>query len=138
MFEFVFLKEPSLQLKQQILSMYHAQGWWPESFDDPERVQRVIDGSHCFAAVISEDKVVGFGRALSDGTGDAYIHDVNVLVSFRHQGVGQLIVDGIVSRLKNDGIVWVALISENGSHSFYEKIGFQPMENAKPMSRWLI
>jgi hypothetical protein len=78
MFELAFLTEPNRQQKQQILSMYHSRNWWPETLTDPERVQQVIDGSHCFVAAFSGDEVVGFGRALSDRTGDAYIHDVTV------------------------------------------------------------
>lgn len=138
MYELVFLKEPSHKQKHQILSLYHTQGWWPLNLNDPERVQRVIDGSHCFLAVFSGEDVVGFGRALSDRTGDAYIHDVTVKESYRHHGIGNRIIDTLVARLKDDGITWVALIAENGSHAFYERIGFQIMDNAQPLFRWLI
>lgn len=138
MFELVFLTEPTRQQKQQILALYHRRRWWSETLTDPERVQQVINGSHCFVAAFSGDEVVGFGRALSDRTGDAYIHDVTVKESFRKKGIGNRIITTLVSRLKEDGIIWVALIAENDSHTFYGKIEFHAMENAKPMSRWLI
>lgn len=138
MLELKFLTEPTLEQKQQILSIYQSRSWWPETLANPERVQQVIDGSHCFVAAFSGDEVVGFGRALSDRTGDAYIHDVTVKESFRKNGIGSRIITMLISRLKEDGITWVALIAENDSHTFYEKIEFHAMENAKPMFRWLI
>ncbi len=136
-FELSFLVTATPSQKRQILAMYHGQGWWPRSISDAERVQRVIEGSHCFLVVTRGDQVVGFGRALSDRTGDAYIHDVNVKTDFRKQGLGHRIISTLVHRLKEDGITWVALIAENNSQAFYEKLDFQTMENARPMFRWL-
>ena len=138
MFELSYLTEPTLTQKQQILGVYHDQGWWPESTNDPERVQRVISGSHCFVAAFEGQELAGFGRALSDRTGDAYIHDVTVRKPFRHQGLGHRIISMLISRLKQDGITWIALIAEQNSHAFYNKNDFQIMENATPMFKWVI
>ncbi len=136
-FELSFLVTPTCSQKQQILEIYHGQGWWPRSITDADRVQRVIDGSHCFLAVTSDDQIAGFGRALSDRTGDAYIHDVTVREKFRKRGLGHRIISTLIARLKEDGITWVALVAENGSHAFYEKLDFKRMDHAKPMFRWL-
>lgn len=138
MIELFFLTEPSDGQKKQILSLYHERNWWPESIMDAERVQQVIQGSHCFVAAFSGGELAGMGRALSDGRGDAYIHDVTVREPFRNQGLGNRIIAALTDRLKRDGITWVALIAENGSHGFYEKNDFRIMDNAKPMFRWLI
>jgi spermidine synthase len=137
-FELSFLEKPTELQKRQILGIYHKQGWWPESITDPDRVQRVISGSHCFLVVSSENDIVGFGRALSDRTGDAYIHDVTVKEGFRHLGIGSRIVSTLVARLKEDGITWIALIAENSSQAFYKNLDFTAMEKAQPMFRWLI
>lgn len=133
-----FLEKPTELQKRQILGLYHRQGWWPESITDPERVQRVIAGSHCFLAVSSGNDIVGIGRALSDRTGDAYIHDVTVREDFRRLGIGSRIVSTLVARLKEDGITWIALIAENSSQAFYKNLDFTAMEKAQPMFRWLI
>ncbi len=138
MIELFFLKDPSDDQKNQILSLYHERRWWPESITDAHRVQQVIDGSHCFVAAFSGQELAGMGRALSDRTGDAYIHDVTVREEFRNHGLGRRIIQSLTQRLKQDGITWVALIAEGGSHGFYEKTDFRIMENARPMYRWMI
>ncbi|MBU1171635.1 MAG: GNAT family N-acetyltransferase [Proteobacteria bacterium] len=137
MFELSFLIEPNDNQKKQILSIYHKRKWWPETVNDPERIHRIVQGSHCFVLAMDGDNVAGMGRALSDKTGDAYIHDVTVEEKFRHQGLGRLIVRKIIDRLVQDGITWVGLIAEQNSHIFYEKENFQTMGKAVPMFKWV-
>ena len=137
MFELSFLTHPSSDQKDQILSIYHTQKWWPETVNDPERINRIIAGSHCFVVAMHGDVVAGMGRALSDRTGDAYIHDVIVRDEYRNHGLGSRIVDKLIGRLKKDGITWVGLIAEANSHSFYEKEAFEKMEKAIPMFKWI-
>jgi ribosomal protein S18 acetylase RimI-like enzyme len=87
---------------------------------------------------MSEDELAGMGRALSDKTGDAYIHDVTVREKFRGQGLGTLIINMLINRLSKDGITWVGLIAEKNSHPFYKTGGFQIMENSVPMFKWML
>lgn len=137
MFELSILTHPTDEQKKQILSIYHNQKWWPKSVNDPERISRIIAGSHCFVVAMLGDDVAGMGRALSDRTGDAYIHDVNVREDYRHRGLGSRIVRMLIERLKKDGITWVGLIAEANSHTFYEKEAFERMEKAIPMFKWI-
>lgn len=137
MFELSFLTDPTDDQKKQILSIYHTQKWWPESVNDPERISRIIAGSHCYVVAMQGKDVAGFGRALSDRTGDAYIHDVNVREDFRNHGLGSRIVRMLIERLKQDGITWVGLIAEANSHTFYEKEAFARMDKAIPMFKWI-
>ncbi len=78
-------------------------------------------------------EIVGMGRAISDRASDAYIQDVTVRKKFRSQGVGTNMIRLIINRLQSDGIFWIGLIAEKGSHGFYEPIGFKPMINSTPM-----
>lgn len=131
-----FLLHPTHQDKSRILSIYHHQKWWPETITDPQRVDRVIHGSHCYVTARDNGNIVGMGRALSDGVGDAYIHDVIVVESHRGQGIGQRIVNMLVERLEKDGITWIGLIAEKGSPPLYQKFGFAPLEGSVPMFRF--
>lgn len=137
MFELSFLVHPTPNQKKQILDIYHSQGWWPKETNNPERISQILKSSHCFVLATSDKEVAGIGRALSDKTGDAYIHDVTVKKKFRKQGLGRKIVKKLIDRLKSDGLTWVALIAENNSHPFYEKEGFKIMEHSVPMFRKL-
>jgi aralkylamine N-acetyltransferase len=117
---------------EQITALYRSQGWW-NGVDNPELVLRIIKGSHCFMVAQDNREIVGMGRSISDRISDAYIQDVTVKKKFRGQGIGTHIIRMIINRLQMDGIFWIGLIAEKGSHSFYETIGFKPMTNSIPM-----
>jgi len=123
---------PSGLIIEQITALYRSQGWWNGS-DNPDLVLRIIQGSHCFMVARHGQEIVGMGRAISDRTSDAYIQDVTVKKKFRGQGIGTYIIRMIINRLQLDGIFWIGLIAEKGSHGFYEPIGFRPMINSTPM-----
>jgi aralkylamine N-acetyltransferase len=117
---------------EQITLLYRSQGWWNGS-DNPDLVLRIIQGSHCFVVAQEGPEIVGMGRAISDRTSDAYVQDVTVKKNFRGQGIGTYIIRMIINRLKMDGVFWIGLIAEKGSHGFYERIGFRSMINSIPM-----
>jgi aralkylamine N-acetyltransferase len=117
---------------EQITWLYRSQGWW-NGADNPELVLRIIQGSHCFMIARDDREIIGMGRSISDRTSDAYIQDVTVKKNFRGQGIGTHIIRMIINRLQMDGVFWIGLIAEKGSHGFYETIGFKPMINSTPM-----
>jgi spermidine synthase len=130
------LSNPTSEEKSRILSIYHRQKWWPETISDPLRIDRIIQGSHCYVVARDQRTIIGIGRALSDRVGDAYLHDITVVKSHRLQGIGRSIVAMLVERLQKDGITWIGLIAENGSASLYRKFGFIPFEGSIPMFRF--
>lgn len=117
---------------EQITELYRSQGWW-NGADNPDLVRRIIQGSHCFMVARHGGEIVGMGRAISDHASDAYIQDVTVKKNFQGQGIGTTIIRMIIKRLRLDGVFWIGLIAEKGSHGFYEPIGFKPMINSTPM-----
>jgi len=130
-----FIDSPTAEHIHQILSLYKLEGWWVESRDDADLVKRIIAGSHCFIMVEDGERMVGMGRAISDGVSDAYIQDVAVDAKCRGRGIGKEIVRRLLNRLNQDGVNWVGLIAERGSHPFYERLGFGVMPDATPMVR---
>jgi len=130
-----FLESPTTEHIQQVLTLYKIEGWWIESNDDVALVKRIIAGSHCFLIVEDEGRMKGMGRAISDGVSDAYIQDVAVDKECRGKGIGKEIILRLVNRLNQDGVNWVGLIAERGSHPFYERQGFSVMPDSTPMVR---
>ena len=125
---------PTIEQLQAIIALYRQAGWWPtQEADDYDQLGRLIRQSHCFVVAMSDGRIIGMGRAISDGVSDAYVQDVTVDVSCRQLGVGTRIVGHILKRLRADGIGWVALIAERGSAPLYTKLGFEEMVNAEPM-----
>ena len=129
---FHFIRKADAATLNCIITLYRTQGWWSRS-DKPELLPRIINGSHCFVLAEREGRIIGMGRAISDGVSDAYIQDVAVKKEYRGLGLGSKIVRGLKSRLKADGIKWVGLIAQNDSHAFYESLGFKVVKRAQPM-----
>ena len=115
-----------------IITIYRAQGWWKRS-DGPALLKKIIKGSHCFAVAELDGRIIGIGRAISDGVSDAYIQDVAVLKSERRSGAGSAIVKALKARLRRDGVGWLGLIAQDGSEPFYLKLGFKTLMGAAPM-----
>ncbi len=118
----------------QVQQIYRQQGWWSEKLDTIENLIKIISGSHCFVVAAAESgDVLGMGRAISDRISDAYIQDVAVKSGARGQKIGHFIVKAISDRLERDGMTWIGLIAESGTHHFYRNLGFAEIPGALSM-----
>jgi ribosomal protein S18 acetylase RimI-like enzyme len=133
MTSFCQLIEPTPDELQALAGLYRDAGWWAEASEHVATLQRIVSGSHCFWVARSAGKIVAMGRAISDRVSDAYIQDVTVAGTHRHCGIGRGIVKAIVDHLRADGLSWIGLIAERGSHGLYEPLGFRRMPDAAPM-----
>ena len=133
MITFTPLKNPTRDQLSQIIALYRAEGWWTEGPDDPELVARIISGSYCFLIASRDNEIIGMGRAISDGASDSYLQDITVKASHRGNGIGSRIIELLVERLNQDGLKWIGLIAERGSHGFYQRLGFNRMPDSIPM-----
>ena len=131
--EYSFLLSPTSHQMNQLLDLYRVAEWWTEGVDDPNSIQPLITGSHCYAIATVEADIIGMGRAISDGVSDAYIQDITVKPSFRRRGIASRIVVELVKRLQADGLNWIGLIAERGTEPFYAQLGFESMANSTPM-----
>ncbi len=131
--DITFLVNPTPYQIQQIIDLYRMEEWWTEEPYDPDHVVRIVAGSHCFVIASIEVQIVGMGRAISDGTSDAYLQDVTVKQDYRRRKIGKKIVKALVSRLHRDGLEWIGLIAERGSGDFYKQLGFKEMPDSAPM-----
>jgi ribosomal protein S18 acetylase RimI-like enzyme len=110
--------------------IYRSVGW---KNHDEEKVKKVFQSSNVVAVAYDENKIVGFGRALSDGVFNAAIYDVVVDKHYQNQGIGQQIIENLLAQL-ND-ISCVHLVSTAGNEEFYRKAGFRKMKTG--MARYL-
>jgi ribosomal protein S18 acetylase RimI-like enzyme len=117
-----------------IVALYRAGGWWKEVYD-PGEIPRLISGSFAFAVAVDPDTghAVGMGRVLSDGISDAYIQDIVVLPEYRNRDIGTQVVSLLLTRCREAGLTWIALIAEPGSDRFYQPLGFDAMAGHVPM-----
>jgi len=128
--EYLIVKDEN---KEEIIELYKDAGWWTKENEiDDSFVMEIVKNTFLFAVAKSEGKIIGMGRAISDGISDAYIQDVVVLKSFRKRGIGKGIIELLIRELKIRKVGWIALISEPGSENFYKELGFSEMKNYTP------
>ncbi len=119
---------------QAVVDLYQAGGWWEESPAARAIIPQMIRGSFAFAVAREPDgRIVGMGRAISDGVSDAYIQDVVVLKELRGHGIGAELVRRLTARCQEAGLVWIGLIAEPNTQEFYQPLGFAPMVGYQPM-----
>lgn len=85
-------------------------------------LQTMLDRSIC-ASAWNGAQLIGFARALSDGTYRAFIEDVIVDEAWRRQGIGKHLVQQLVDHLLP--IEEIILFCEDKRIPFYEQFGFQ-------------
>ncbi len=110
---------------EEILALYEAAGWWEGG--DPAEIRGIVQGSLVFVVAVENGRIVGMGRALSDGVSDAWIQDVAVLPSHRRRGIGAAVVQRVTEACLARGVTWVGLVAETGTEHFYGAIGYGRM-----------
>jgi GNAT superfamily N-acetyltransferase len=77
---------------------------------------------------------VGGAYALPDLTTFAYLLDFFVLPEYRGRGYGKALIHAAMSRLAEEGVRGVMLRTAD-AHGFYEKFGFQRIDNSSNVMR---
>lgn len=119
---------------EEILALYRHAGWW-QTDENPEylnTVKRIISDTFCFVIALDGERIIGMGRAISDGISDGYIQDVTVHTDYRGRGIGKDIIRALVGHMKAHGLQWIGLISEPGYERFYQSLGFGVMQGYTP------
>jgi ribosomal protein S18 acetylase RimI-like enzyme len=101
-------------LKQ--VGMAHFQG---------EVHRKAFENSQTVVFAFDNEKLIGFGRAISDGAYQAAIYDVAVLPEHQGKKVGTTIVNSILKRIPQCNVI---LYASPGKETFYEKLNFKKMK----------
>jgi ribosomal protein S18 acetylase RimI-like enzyme len=91
-------------------------------------------GSSAVVSAWKADRMVGFGRATSDGVFRAVLWDVVVAQPFRGQGLGRTIVSELLASPSVKRAEKVYLMTTN-SDGFYRKLGFNENHGQKLLVR---
>lgn len=87
--------------------------------------KKAFENSHTVVFAFDEDKLIGFGRAISDGTSQAALYDIAVLPEYQGKKVGATIVNSIIDRIPHCNFI---LYAAPGKEGFYEKLNFRKMK----------
>ncbi|WP_412839294.1 GNAT family N-acetyltransferase [Bacillus paranthracis] len=110
--------------------VYASVGWTKHT---NEIIRQVFEASNVIAIVTFNDRIIGFGRAMSDGVFNAAIYDVVVHREFQRQGIAKKIMEFLLDKLSN--VSCIHLISTTGNEEFYRKLGLKKLKTG--MARYL-
>jgi ribosomal protein S18 acetylase RimI-like enzyme len=92
-----------------------------------------FENSHTVIFVYDDEKLIGFGRAISDGVHQAAIYDVAVLPEYQGNKIGKEIVENILNSIPQCNFI---LYASPGKESFYEKLNFKKMKTGMALFRY--
>jgi len=93
----------------------------------PDKIELAFRNSLLKVFAFEENRLVGAGRALSDGVWRAAIYDVAVLPEYQSLGIGSRIIEYLV---QNACVDVITLYAAPGKEAFYEQFGFRKMKTA--------
>ena len=87
-----------------------------------EGVERLLKNTAIFVVIREEEKLIGFGRALTDGIYRALLDDIVVSENYRKQGLGKVIVQNLLDQLES--VDQIFLNTKPELKYFYNTFGF--------------
>lgn len=96
-------------------------------YHKPELHQKAFINSFSVVFIFDREKLIGFGRATSDGAYQAAIYDVVVIPEYQKRGIGRLIMERILQSISHCNII---LYANLGREEFYTKLNFRLMKTA--------
>lgn len=91
----------------------------------PKIHKKAFQNSHIVVFIYHNDKLIGFGRAISDGIYQAAIYDVAVLPEYQGNHIGSIIIKSIIDKIHHCNFI---LYASPGKEQFYEKMNFKKMK----------
>jgi ribosomal protein S18 acetylase RimI-like enzyme len=91
----------------------------------PEIHQKAFEYSYSTVFLYDHGKLVGFGRAISDGAYQAAIYDLAVIAEYQGKGLGKLILQEMLKKLQGLNVI---LYTAPGKEGFYIKHNFRKMK----------
>jgi len=111
--------------KNEYFSLFITTGWNKDYNASPDKLARANKNSWLTISAYEENKMVGFGRVVTDLVLHATIFDMIVLPDYQGRGIGTIILETLVKNCIEQGISDIQLFCAKGKRVFYEKNGFE-------------
>jgi N-acetylglutamate synthase-like GNAT family acetyltransferase len=92
----------------------------------------MLAGSQAVVSAWQGSRLVGFGRATSDGVFRAVLWDVVVAGEHQGRGLGRRLVEALLEEPSLQGVERVYLMTTNSS-GFYQQLGFVEVKDQQLM-----
>lgn len=118
--------------QQQVQELFLSVGWISGQY--PSRLYKALQNSSTVITAWDGDKLVGLARVLDDTELVAYMHYVLVRPDYHGQGIARALVERVKEKYRD--YLYIELMPEERKNAaFYEKLGFQVMEDGVAMQR---
>ena len=108
----------------QFFRLFESTGWNENYHLAPEELMLALHASWYLLGAYDGERLVGFGRLVSDGVLHAMIYELIVLPEYQGQGIGGEILERLVAKCRATGVRDIQLFCARGKRGFYEKRGF--------------
>ena len=125
--------------EDEFFKLFETTGWNQNYALKPDEVMRAVENSWYAISAYDNDRLVGFGRVISDTVMHALILDLIVLPRYQNKGIGAYLLERLVVRCKEEKIRDIQLFCARGKVGFYEKRGFVRRPKDAPgmeIARW--
>ena len=105
--------------------LFETTGWNTSYQASSQELHRAISDSWYVLSAYEKDRLVGFGRIISDGVLYALICDLIVNPACQGQGIGSTLLAKLIMHCRARDIRVIWLFAAKGKSAFYKKFGFQ-------------
>ena len=120
----------------QLNALYRIIGWDLHNRRTETETEEMIKVSHYYISACTKNKqLVGFARVC----GDPYISQVLDVIThphYRRRGIATRCMSGVLAYLQNSNYVSVTLTDGSGLKDFYQRFGFQIIDDETPTRVW--
>jgi GNAT superfamily N-acetyltransferase len=128
--------QESLPEPESFFGLYETTGWNEEYGLDQDALSRGLAASWAAVSAYDGDRLVGFGRVLSDGVLHALIVEMIVEPAYQGRGIGRHVLEQLLDRCRAHGIRDIQLFCARGKAGFYERFGFVSRPDDAPGMEW--
>ena len=120
---------PGLRPSRGLLKLqrlFHKHAFWARQRDF-HQLRRMLAGSTVVVSLWRGKRLVGFGRASSDGIYRAVLWDIVVAGDLQGRGLGRKVVEALLSSPRLRDVERLYLMTTN-SAGFYQHLGFKNVD----------
>jgi len=123
--------------QEQFWDLFQTTGWNDTYHLSPQELFQAVSANWFAVSAFNGERLVGFGRVVSDGVVHAMIYEMIVLPEYQGQGIGKQILRLIVQKCLEANIRDIQLFCARGKRSFYEKFGFAARPDDAPGMQYI-
>ena len=105
-------------------ALFQTTGWNDNYGLTPSELEKALRASWHLVCAYDGERLVGFGRMMSDGVLHAMIYEMIVEPTYQGQGIGTHILKQLIAYCQAAGVRDIQLFCARGKRTFYEKNGF--------------